>query len=266
MPVELTVGGERFTLRDEGRGPPVLLVHGFPLDHAMWAAQIDALAPRHRVIAPDLRGFGGSVVTEGTATMGRMADDLAALLDELGVRERLVYAGFSMGGYVGWPFAARHGRRLRGLVALDTRAVADTPAAAAGRLAQAERLEREGSAVAADAMLPRLLAPDRAERDPALAHAVRAIMLRQDPRGLAAAQRGMAERGDARASLARLGVPALVICGEHDAISTREELRALADAVPNGRFVEVRDAGHLSPMESPGAVSSAMLDFMAWLE
>ncbi|MBM3985554.1 MAG: alpha/beta hydrolase, partial [Planctomycetes bacterium] len=121
---DLAVAGERFRVLDQGRGPPVLLVHGFPLDHAMWAAQVDALAPGHRVLAPDLRGFGGSVVTPGTVTMGRMADDLAALLDALGVRERLVYVGFSMGGYVGWPFAARHGRRLAGLVAVDTRAVA----------------------------------------------------------------------------------------------------------------------------------------------
>lgn len=265
MRVELTIGGERFRILDRGLGPPVLLVHGFPLDHAMWAAQVDALAQRHRVLAPDLRGFGGSAVTEGCVTMGHMADDLAALLDELDVRERLVYVGFSMGGYVGWPFAARHGRRLRGLVAVDTRAVADTPAAAAARRAMAERLEREGPAVAADAMQPRLLAPDRPARDPELARAVREMMLRQNPRGIAAAQRGMAARADARAWLARLAVPLLAICGEHDAISTRDEMQALADTAPDGRLVEVRDAGHLAPMESPAAVSSALLDFLARL-
>src|SRR5262249_54296053 len=104
----VTVAGERFAVRDEGRGPPVLLVHGFPLDHGMWDAQVAALAPRQRVLAPDLRGFGRSVVTDGSVPMARMADDLAALLDALDVREPVVYVGFSMGGYVGWPFVERH--------------------------------------------------------------------------------------------------------------------------------------------------------------
>ena len=260
---ELTLAGERFAVRDEGRGPPLLLVHGFPFDRTMWDVVLPALAPHARVLAPDLRGFGGSVVSEGSVTMARMADDLAAVLDALHVTEPLVYVGFSMGGYVGWPFLERHGRRVSALVAVDTRAAADTPEAAAGRLAMAERVLAEGSAVAADAMLPRLLAPDRARRDPDLLRRVRDLMLRADARGIAAAQRGMAARPDSRGQLAALRLPTLVMCGEHDVISTRDEMRALAAAVPGSRFVEVRDAGHLTPVEQPGAVSAALLEFLA---
>lgn len=258
----VVVGGESFALRDEGRGPPVLLVHGFPLDHTMWAAQIEALASSHRVIAPDLRGFGGSVVTAGKVTMARMADDLAALLDALDVSEPLTYAGFSMGGYAGWPFLRAHRRRVARLVLCDTRAVGDTAEAAKARLAMADRVEAEGSAVAADAMLPKLLAPGRAERDPALAQRVREMILATDPRGIAAAQRGMAERTDARADLPLLDLPTLVVVGEHDAISTRGEMGALAAEIPRARLVEVPGAGHTSPMEEPAAVTAALLDFL----
>src|SRR5262245_13578299 len=228
----------------------------------MWDAVVPALAPHARILAPDLRGFGGSVVSDGRVTMARMADDLAALLDALHVTEPLSYVGFSMGGYVGWPFLERHGRRLSALVAIDTRAAADTPEGAAGRLAMADRVLAEGSAVAADAMLPRLLAPDRARRDPDLVRRVRELMLRANPRGIAAAQRGMAARPDSRGLLATLRLPTLVICGEHDVISTRDEMRALAAAVPGSRFVEVRDAGHLTPVEQPAAVSAALLEFL----
>jgi len=261
----LTIDGERFALRDEGHGPPLLLVHGFPFDHAMWDEVLPALAPHARVIAPDLRGFGGSVVTDGTVSMARMADDLAALLEALEVREPVLYVGFSMGGYIGWPFVARHGRRLSGLVAVDTRAGADTPEGAAGRRTMADHVLREGSVVAADAMLPRLLSPDRARRDTELVRRVRDQMLRIDPRGIAAAQRGMAERPDSRPQLAGLALPTLVICGQHDAISTRDEMRGLAAAVPGSRFVEVQGAGHLTPLEDPGAVSAAILEFAASL-
>jgi pimeloyl-ACP methyl ester carboxylesterase len=259
----VTVAGESFTLRDEGRGPPVLLVHGFPLDHTMWAAQIEALAPRHRVLAPDLRGFGGSVVTDGTVTMARMADDLAGLLDALGVREPIVYVGFSMGGYVGWPFLDRHGRRVRALIGVDTRASADTPEGAAGRRAMAQKVLKEGAAVAADAMIPKLLAAGRPERDPELARRVREIILRNDPCGIAAAQLGMAERAEWRPRLAGIKLPMLALVGEHDVLTPPAEAREMVAAVPGARLIELPDAGHSSPMESPEAVSTALLEFLA---
>src|SRR6476620_2626912 len=88
---------------DRGAGQPVLLVHGFPLDHTMWGAQIEALSKHSRVIAPDLRGFGesplGPVDLAHGITMERYADDLAELLDELnlGTDQPIVFVGLSMG-------------------------------------------------------------------------------------------------------------------------------------------------------------------------
>ena len=261
----VSLAGEIFVVRDEGRGPPVLLVHGFPLDHTMWDAQIADLAPRCRVIAPDLRGFGRSVVSDGTVSMTRMADDLAALLDALEVREPLVYAGFSMGGYVGWPFLERHGRRVRALVAVDTRASADTAEGAAGRRKMADEVLAKGAAVAADAMVPKLLAPGRPDRDPELAGRVREIILRNDPRGIAAAQRGMAERAEWRAKLGEIRLPMLVIAGQKDGLITPQEQREMAAAVQGARFVEVADAGHTPPMERPAVVNDALRTFLASL-
>ena len=71
---------------DVGSGPILLLVHGFPLDHSMWRHQLDALSDTCRVIAPDLRGFGASSGAIETMTMEQFADDMAELLDELGIR------------------------------------------------------------------------------------------------------------------------------------------------------------------------------------
>src|SRR5262249_24557688 len=91
---------------DRGDGQPVLLVHGFPLDHTMWDAQIAALSERYRVIAPYLRGFGqsplGNVDPDVGITMECYANDLAALIDAIDIKERIVLAGFSMGGYIAW--------------------------------------------------------------------------------------------------------------------------------------------------------------------
>ena len=100
----LEVNGIELATLDRGSGPPVLLVHGFPLDHTMWDAQVEALSEQYRVIAPDLRGFGRSGVTEGKVTMEQFADDLAGLLDGLEVAGPVVFCGLSMGGYVAWEF------------------------------------------------------------------------------------------------------------------------------------------------------------------
>src|SRR4051812_47482628 len=115
-----------------GNGTPLLLAHGYPLDHTMWRGQLDGLADGCRVIAPDLRGFGASGVTPGVVTMEQLADDMARLLEALQIKDPIVFCGLSMGGYVAWQFALRHRPRLARLILCDTRAMADPPEAAAG--------------------------------------------------------------------------------------------------------------------------------------
>ncbi|HEY2411185.1 MAG TPA: alpha/beta fold hydrolase, partial [Pirellulaceae bacterium] len=117
------VNGIKLNVVERGTGVPLLLAHGFPLDHSMWSGQLDGLSDRCRVIAPDLRGFGASDVVPGVATMQQMADDLAGVLDALAIREPVIFCGLSMGGYVAWQFALRHRTRLAKLILCDTRAI-----------------------------------------------------------------------------------------------------------------------------------------------
>ena len=136
---------------DRGAGQPILLVHGFPLDHTMWDSQIQALGKHSRVIAPDLRGFGqsplGPVDPTHGITMERYADDLAEFLDELslGADQPVVFVGLSMGGYIAWQFVRKYAARVRALALLDTRSLADTDEARAGRLKMAENVAEWGS-------------------------------------------------------------------------------------------------------------------------
>src|SRR4029079_7629510 len=104
--------GIQMNVVERGRGMPLVLVHGYPLDYSMWQGQIDGLSDACRVIAPDLRGFGASEVTSGTATMEQMADDVAAMLDAINVAGPVVFCGLSVGGYVGWQVALGHRERL----------------------------------------------------------------------------------------------------------------------------------------------------------
>ncbi|MCY2995848.1 MAG: alpha/beta fold hydrolase [Planctomycetota bacterium] len=248
---------------DQGHGTSLLLVHGFPLDHTMWQGQINDLAKDYRVIAPDLRGFGRSLATSGEIAMEQFADDLAVLLDVLGVVEQVVFCGLSMGGYIAWQFWRRHPARLAALILCDTRALADPPDVAQGRLATAERVLAEGVSLLPETMLPRLFAPVTFAQQPELIAATRRVMLATPSAGAAAALRGMARRHDFTSQLGEIKVPTLVVCGEQDAIATVSEMRSMAACIAGAQFIEIPDAGHLAPLEKPASVNAAIRDFLA---
>jgi pimeloyl-ACP methyl ester carboxylesterase len=128
MPTVTTNGIKLNYVDSGGEGTPVLLVHGFPLNLTMWQPQIDALGDRWRLIAPDLKGAGGSEGPDEPSqyTVDSYADELKGLLDELGI-DRVVLVGLSMGGYVAFAFLRKYADRVSALVLADTRAEADPP-------------------------------------------------------------------------------------------------------------------------------------------
>ena len=258
----LDVSGVHYRVADEGTGPVILFVHGFPLDHTMWSSQIEEFSKTHRVIAPDLRGFGGTDGALYAVSMERYADDLAELLEKLQADRPVTFCGLSMGGYVGWQFAQRHPQWLGRLILCDTRAVADTPEAAANRLKMADIVIKEGPEPVAWAMMPKLFAPITTPAHKQLEDRVRSMVMNTDPRAIAAAHRGMAVRPDVSSMLPGLTVPSLVICGEGDVISPPVEMKAFASALPSARFVLIPDAGHMAPMENPDVVNRAIREFL----
>ena len=123
----VSVNGLSFHVVDEGSGPPVLLLHGFPDSSALWRHQIPALVDAgHRVIAPDLRGLGASDRPEGVAeyAMPHLIGDLVGLLDALGV-ERADVVGHDWGAGIGWTLASVVPQRVQRYVALSVGRSAD---------------------------------------------------------------------------------------------------------------------------------------------
>lgn len=242
-----------------GTLPAVLLLHAFPLNAEMWRPQIDALAARYRVLAPDLRGFGGTSIADGPSTMARLADDVLALLAHLSVT-RTIVVGLSMGGYLAFELVRRAPRLVRALVLADTRAGADDDAGRAGREAFAESALARGLDWVADAMIPKLL---REPPDPALAVRVRELIAAGTPAGVAAAQHGMARRPDSTATLAAIACPTLVLVGELDRVTPPAEAEKMAAAIAGARLIKIADAAHLANLEAPAAFNRALLEFLA---
>lgn len=252
----------RFHVEETGTGPVLLLVHGLPLNHAMWREQIGFLGQHYRVLAPDLRGFGGSTGAGEISSMEQFADDLAHLLDKLSIHQPVHYGGLSMGGYIGLHFWHRHRSRLASLMLCDCRAAADPPAGATQRLALADRALAEGMLPVADVMVQRLVDAESARQRPTWAEEVRAMILAAPVTGTAAALRGMAQRLDLTDWLARIDLPTLVIVGDRDAISPPAEMADIAARIPGAEIHVIPDAGHLAPWEQPATVNPLMLDFL----
>ena len=217
---------------DEGPGPVVVLLHGFPLSRAMWDEQLAGIGSIYRVIAPDLRGFGESPVPEGVYTMDAMADDVVELLETLEIMGPVVVGGLSMGGYVALSMAARYPTRVRGLDAdgypRRRRHARGGPGPRGDRPGRARGRQCRSPVV--DAMLPRLFCED----DPgATSRAGRADEGRHGTNGTRKESpvrcAGMASRPDRRGDLPKIAVPTLVLVGEEDVITPPDEARAMAE-------------------------------------
>jgi 3-oxoadipate enol-lactonase len=256
-----SLGDVRLCYDDDGEGTAVVLLHGFPLGRWIWDAPRAALRDRYRVITPDLRGHGDSEVTPGPYTMDALADDVARLLDGLGI-ERAVVGGLSMGGYVAFAFWRRFAARVRALVLCDTRAKGDDRGEKVMRQSTAQVALEQGTAAVVDGMLPKLLAPRTLRERPDLCADVRARLARTDARAVAATLLGMKERADSTPTLATITVPTLIVVGSDDQLTPPALARELQAAIPGARLAVVPDAGHLTPVEQPAATSAALRRFL----
>jgi 3-oxoadipate enol-lactonase len=252
---------------DQGDGPPMLFLHGFPHDRTLWASQRVALSPQARCIVPDIRGFGHSS-THGPYSMDQYADDVAALLDWLQL-EQAVICGLSMGGYIAMAMWRRHPERVRALVFCDTKAGPDTEEGKTRRDELIALVKRDGTRVIADAQITGMVGSMTRERRPEVVASLRAMMGRQSAAGVIGALQALRDRPDSRDTLKSVSVPSLVVVGEDDALTPIKEARAIAEALPSAARVRleiIAGAGHVPCVERPAATTHALSDFLSTLE
>jgi 3-oxoadipate enol-lactonase len=248
-----------FRWLEAGQGRPVVLVHAFPLGADQWIPQLSAPPPGVRVIAPDLRGFGGSVTAASDAptSMATYASDIFDLMTHLRVPAATL-VGLSMGGYVALAMAALQPGRVSGLVLADTRATADGPEARSARDRMVERVRRDGPAGVATDMLSKLLGETTRRNRPELGGHVRALIEANGPEGIEAAILAMKGRADHSAALGAFRFPATVVCGAEDVITPPSECEAMSHQIPGARFIRIDGAGHLTNLEAPQAFNAAL--------
>lgn len=241
--------------------PVVVFSNSLGTTLEMWDAQACALADRYRVLRYDTRGHGRSQVVDAPATIENLADDLAGLLDALGIDAAHV-VGLSLGGMTAQAFGVRHPQHTKSLVLMATSAHMPPASAWSERAAL---VRREGLGAIVDATMGRWFTAGTLAKTPERAAKVREAFLRIDPRGYAVCC-GVIRDMDLRPQIGRITAPTLVVAGADDPstpVAMVEEIRAL---VPDAEMVVVPRAAHLVAVERPDVVDAHLAAFLARVE
>jgi pimeloyl-ACP methyl ester carboxylesterase len=241
-------------VREEGAGPLVVLIHGYPLDGDMWEDVSRRLASRFRVLRPDLPSRRDTPHPM-QPTMAEYARWIAAVIEASGGKAGV--AGFSMGGYVLFELLRQKPQAVSAAAFIDTQAGPDTPEAREARNRSLATAREMGPTAVSEAMIPRLLSK-KGRSDPALVGRVRAMVRRQNPNSLENDILAMRDRADSTPSLPSIAVASLAVVGSEDTITPPEKAESIARAIPAAKLVRIEGAGHLSPMERPEGVASAL--------
>jgi pimeloyl-ACP methyl ester carboxylesterase len=252
---KLNIDGINIAFVRQGTGIPLILIHGYPLDHSIWDPVAALLENDFEMIMPDLRGFGNSEPMEADRSMLAYASDIAGLLERLRLR-KVHMVGHSMGGYVALAFARAFSERIAGFGLVASQVLADTPERKEARYATAREVLATGVATVVEAMTPKL------SSDKDTQSFVRDLMSRQQAAGLACALQAMAERADSTEILTNLRCPVVIVHGQADALIPVEQGRAMRTALPSAHYVELEAAGHMPMLEDPAAVAKALRWFL----
>ena len=253
--LKANVNGNSIAYERRGQGMPLVLIHGYPLDHTIWEQLLPMLEKEFDLILPDLRGFGESDAPGTNFSMADFAADVAGLMDRLNIQKAAV-VGHSMGGYVALAFAHVYPRRVLGLGLIASSALADPPERKVARYQEAEHVLAHGVKDVAEGMSVKLTA------DPHLQASLKELIMRQRPEGLATALRAMAERVDSTPFLQEFDFPVSIVHGLADALIPIERARAVRAAVKKGYLVEIEGAGHMPMLEAPQSTAEALKNLL----
>lgn len=251
---KISVNGLDIAYERHGKGAPLMLVHGFPLDHTTWQALYPYLETQFDVIMPDLPGFGQSALLAADYDFEKIAEYLAAMLDALKINAAYI-AGHSMGGYVALAFARTFPGRLLGLGMLASQSAPDDLERKKARYASAQQVTESGVSVLAGMAVK--LSADKINEP-----FFREIILRQPALGVVAALKAMAKRPDSSPFLTAFNLPVVLVHGLADELIPPARSREMKALLPQAQLVELPGVGHTSSVDAPRETALALNKFL----
>jgi len=238
-----------------GEGPALFMFHSLLSDRASFDAIAPQLSKTHRVIVPELPGFGGSKTVAGG--LAAVADRMAEAVSEAG---DAIVLGNGYGGFVALQMAIRHPTIAGRLILADCGAAFSEQGREAFRTMAAVS-KAKGLAAITDVAMRRLFAPEFQAAHPDLMRDRREAFLKTDPDVLQAACAQLAEL-DLRPELSDVKMPVLVLVGEHDEATPPPMSHELAALLPNARLKIMAGCAHVPQLQAPQAFLDAIADFL----
>ena len=259
--------GQELYYEVHGEGPPLVLVMGIGYDSSLWTLeQVPVLSTQFQVILVDNRDAGRSSTARQPYTIADMADDLAGLLDALGIQHSHLL-GLSMGGMIALEFALRHGDRLDRLVLTGTGAAPARSAVDPIQIWNWIKANDPTGDVFGGHQFVSLFSTAFLRNHQAVRDTAALLANNPYPMSPEAYQRQAAAylQFDALDRLTAITAPTLVIVGEQDLLTPPWIAREVADGIPDARFETIRGDGssHLLPIERPGEFNQLVLDFLS---
>jgi 3-oxoadipate enol-lactonase len=246
--------------RAAGGAPVLAFINSLGTDFRIWDDVADILTPDVSVLAYDKRGHGLTGQAGGVRSIDDHVDDLAGLLDHLGIEEA-VLCGLSIGGLIAQGFVARRPQAVRGLILCDTAAKIGTAQSWNARIAT---VECGGIEAIADSVMEKWFTPAFHRDRPADLAGYRTMLVRQPAAGYVGSCVALRE-ADYTQAVRAISVPTLCVVGDQDGSTPPELVREAAALIPGARFEIIAGAGHIPCVEQPEALASLIRGFIASL-
>ena len=261
MKKSATIRGINMVYDDLGAGDVIVFIHGQPFNRSMWRDQIDEFSHTHRLVIPDLRGYGDSGITEGIVLLDEIALDVWHLLEELEIKSA-VFVGLSMGGQIVFELYRLRPGLFDGVVLADTDARSETSEGHINRINLSQKILIEGMQQFTSQRIHHFMCENTFQTQPATVAHLTEMMTTTNAAGAAAVQRGRAERRDHTPILGSIHCPTLVIVGEEDGFTPVATAEYMHTRIPGSILKVITGAGHLPNMEQPEKFNAALREFL----
>lgn len=255
------INGLSVFLEGSSSAKAIIFIHGFPYDHTMWKAQIEELSKNYFCVTYDIRGLGDSPAIDGQFTMESFVDDLELIMNDLKLNKPVV-CGLSMGGYITLRALERFQEKFSALILCDTRSEADNNEGKLKRAAAIKRINTEGSDGFTRDFITNCFAEHFKNNKMEELNKIIDKSSAFNPLGVKGSLIAMLSRTDTTPVLSKINIPALLICGEKDIVTPPETMKEMFHKIKSAEFVEIKNAGHMTPIENPDEVNVAITKFL----
>ncbi len=255
------INGLSVFLEGDSNNKSIIFVHGFPFDHTMWQPLISELSENYFCIAFDIRGLGESPAGNGQFTIESFVDDIEMIVDELKL-DKPIICGLSMGGYISFRALERMPQKFSAAILCDTRSEADNNDGKLKRSAGIKRINTEGLSPFVRDFITTCFGDDFKRNKKDILEKIIAKSSDFDPVGVKGCLLAMLSRTDTTPSLGKIIIPTLLICGEQDTLTPPPTMKEMFHKIKNAEFIEITNAGHITPIENPTEVNKAIKIFL----